>query len=69
MEANQIWAKHRPRVGQPVTYEGRVVGNVTSVEGNLCYVPYDGGKPAPFIWCFKSELNTLHNWPSKEKES
>lgn len=64
-EAHEIWSKHRPRVGQPITYEGRVVGNVTSIEGNLCYVPYDGVISGPFIWCFKDSLNNLHDWPTK----
>lgn len=53
----------KPHVGEPVTYEGKVVGMVTSVEGNLCYVDTYNG--APFIWRFRERLNCLHHWPRK----
>jgi hypothetical protein len=65
-DASQIFAAHRPRVGQEVTYEGKVAGKVTSVEGSLCYCSYSSGT-APFIWCFAEGLNTLHDWPTKTK--
>lgn len=51
----------RPRLGSPVTYNGRAVGNVTAVEGNLCW--HSGGDL--FIWRFRDGLNALHDWPGK----
>lgn len=66
MEAHEIWRSHRPRTGDTITYNGVVTGVVSRVEGNLCWTAYaDGRKSAPFIWCFKNELNTMHDWPTK----
>lgn len=64
-EANVTFRQYRPRVGDPVTYEGRVVGTVSSTEGNLCWCAYETGT-APFIWCFKDGLNAMHEWPTKQ---
>ena len=55
-----------PRIGQPITYRGEIVGTVTRVEGNLCWRSYPDGESLPFIWRFKDGLNTLHDWPGKE---
>jgi|GEM_PF-3417679 hypothetical protein len=60
----------RPRAGHEVTYKsgsGRLIkAIVVKVEGNLCWVKYDGKDEAqPFIWRFKEGLNTLHDWPTK----
>lgn len=72
MQANEIWKAHRPVKGQPIHRDGKLVGTVSSVEGNLCFVSqvegeygYDGG--APFIWCFVEGLNTKHDWPTKSR--
>ena len=64
-EAYQIWKSHKPRVGDTITYRGEVVGNVTRVEGNLCWRSYPDGESLPFIWCFRDTLNILHDWPTK----
>lgn len=66
-EAHEKFKAHRPRVGSPITYEGKVTGKVHRVEGNLCWNAYaDGSPPLPFIWCFQEGLNTMHVWPGKE---
>lgn len=56
-----------PRVGDPITYEGAVVGLVTKVEGNLCWRTYPDGERLPFIWRFHDGLNPLHSWPGKDE--
>jgi len=53
-------ASLKPRKGDPVTYRGRSLGNVTSVDGNLCWTDRDS-----FIWRFHDGLNALHDWPTK----
>lgn len=58
--------QHTPRIGDPITYEGNVVGTVTKVEGNLCWRTYPDGERLPFIWRFHDGLNALHSWPGKE---
>lgn len=56
----------RPRKGDPITYLGEVIGVVSSVEGNLCWVRYENKDSSePFIWRFHDGLNTLHDWPNK----
>lgn len=66
MKPHEIYAAHRPRAGDPVTYKGQPnAGKVALVEGNLCWCSYGGADPAPFIWCFHDGLNTLHDWPGK----
>lgn len=60
----------RPRVGQMITYRGErgtVRGEVASVDGNLCWVRYEGKDAQPFIWRFRDGLNTLHDWPTKAR--
>lgn len=52
-----------PRVGDAITYKGRFIGNVTRVEGNLCW--HTGDDAGPFIWRFNDGLNALHGWPRK----
>lgn len=64
IEANEKFRNHRPRKGDAVTYHGRPVGTVQSVEGNLCYVDYPSGV-APFIWAFQDGVNAFHDWPSR----
>lgn len=71
-------AKHGLRKGTRFTYDdqyARAVGRqpitggvVIRVEGNLCWVRYDGqDAPSFFIWRFHStrELNRFHAWPGK----
>jgi hypothetical protein len=58
----------KPRKGEPITYRGALVGTVSSVDGNLCWVNYYRGEPAPFIWRFKDGLNNMHEWPSKQQK-
>ena len=57
----------KPRAGDRITYKGQPAGVIIRVEGNLCWVAYDGAAEAmPFIWRFKDgSLNTLHEWPGK----
>lgn len=55
----------KPRKGQRITYQGREVGTVDHVDGNLCWVKYDDGTANPFIWRFRDGLNALHDWPGK----
>lgn len=67
--------QHRPRKGAPITYRGELVGYVSSVEGNTCYVsplPEHADKypkGAGFIWRFRDCLNELHDWPGKPSDS
>ena len=58
----------KPRVGNRLTYEGKVWGTVHHFDGNLCFVTRQGQeKPGPadlFIWRFTpgggpEEFNTL----------
>lgn len=58
-----------PRKGERITYEGREVGNVSKVEGDICHVLYDTGITHQFIWRHPDGLNTLHDWPSKPRNS
>ncbi len=67
-QPHEIFAASRPRKGDPITYRGEVVGNVTSVEDALCYRTYPDGQACPFIWCFRDGLNRLHEWPTKKRE-
>lgn len=63
------FARSRPRVGDPITYQGKVNGRVHSVEDNLCWNAYaDGRGPLPFIWRFKDGLNAMHDWPTKHPD-
>lgn len=56
---------HKPSKGDPITYGGRVVGNVQRVDGNLCWTDYGNGEVLPFIWRFTDGVNALHDWPNK----
>ena len=57
--------QYKPRVGDPITYLGEVVGHVTRVDGALCWRSYPDGDSLPFIWKFRDGLNRLHDWPNK----
>jgi hypothetical protein len=59
------YENHKPRIGQPITYKGEVVGVVTRVDGNLCWRSYPNGESLPFIWRFSDGVNALHDWPTK----
>ncbi len=65
----------KPRKGANVYYKGELVGQVLSVEGNLCWVNYPDsmGGPNPFIWRFLEQgeyvLNNLHDWDGKNEHS
>lgn len=50
-----------PRIDDPITYNGSVIGRVTRVEGDLCW---HSGEDL-FIWRFRDGLNALHDWPGK----
>lgn len=63
---HEKFSASRPRKGDPVAYRGNPAGTVQSVERELCWVNYGGGKSEPFIWAFRDGLNNLHDWPSKE---
>jgi hypothetical protein len=65
MNSFEQFHHYRPRVGEPISYKGELVGHVTRVEGSLCFRSYPDGEPLPFIWCFNDGLNALHDWPSK----
>lgn len=59
-----------PRKGQRITYEGRDVGVVSKVEGDICHVLWDkDGITHQFIWRHPDGLNTLHDWPTKPRHS
>jgi len=43
-----------------------VVGAVSKVEGDICFVKYDeDGVTRSFIWRHPDGPNTLHDWPGK----
>lgn len=70
IEPKEKYKLNRPRVGDPVTYRGKITGMVARVEGALCWNKYNdnhecAGETLPFIWCFREGLNTLHDWPTK----
>lgn len=57
-----------PRKGDRITYSGSDYGLVTHVDGNLCWSLHPGDEKAqPFIWRFRDGLNSLHDWPGKDK--
>lgn len=64
-KTSELFNDRKPRVGDPVTYEGAVVGKVLRLEGNLCWCDYAEHGPLPFIWRFSDGLNALHDWPGK----
>jgi hypothetical protein len=69
MDSFDKWQKHKPHVGDMVTYtrDGlSVQRKITRVEDNLCWTEYPDGECLLFIWCFKDTLNILHDWPGKE---
>lgn len=54
--------QRKPRKGDKLIYQGRPLGEVVSVEGNLCWFRHvDSGVVDPFIWQFPREgvLNSL----------
>jgi hypothetical protein len=74
MAPHEVHAESKPRKGDAVTYRGKHAGHVVRVEGNLCWVEWveehqwRGERTMPFIWCFKDGLNTLHDWPGKQRQ-
>lgn len=65
IQPHEKWKQYRPRKGDPIAYRGEIVGNVTRVEGGLCFRSYPDGESMPFIWCVGDGLNALHDWPTK----
>ncbi len=66
IQPHEKWKQYRPRKGDPIAYQGQIMGNVTNVEGELCYWTETGRKDRDsFIWCFGDGLNALHDWPTK----
>ena len=54
--------QRKPRKGDRLIYKGQPLGEVISVEGNLCWFRHvETGIVDPFIWRFRSTgtLNTL----------
>lgn len=51
-----------PRIGQPITFDGREIGHVTAVVRDVCYVRGGGDHPVPFLW----RESSRHSWPTKE---
>lgn len=57
-----------PRKGDPITYRGALIGEVTLVDGDLCwYKRFKDNETDVFIWNFKSGPNELHGWPTKNE--
>lgn len=64
--ANGNWERTKPPYkGEQVTYKGMPYGTVVRTDGRLCYVDTGDENIDPFIWCFNSGLNELHDWPGK----
>lgn len=72
MEPWQKWDAHKPRAGQiiretisdakpPIDRSGVCV----RVEHGRAWVDYGEPEPERFTWCFKENLNSLHDWPTK----
>lgn len=69
MSRSELLEQYRPKVGDPITYRGKVVGTVTRTEQQLCWwrrtIDRDDG--GMFIWCFRDGLNAMHSWPGKDE--
>ena len=67
MKPHEKWKAHRPHRGDKITTlvnGGELLGIVSRVDGNICWVKDDYGYDC-FIWCFSDGLNKLHTWDRK----